>query len=91
MNEKRNPDLIAYIIEIEIMILSDENILKHMLKLKNYDKLFVEIINILLGFYENFCNNVIGWKIRSTIQEAIKFIKALGNVNFNYLFHNEIF
>ena len=31
MNEKRNPDLIAYIIEIEIMILSDENILKHML------------------------------------------------------------
>ena len=67
MNEKRNPDLIAYIIEIEIMILSDENILKHMLKLKNYDKLFVEIINILLGFYENFCNNVIGWKIRSTI------------------------
>ena len=91
MNEKRNPDLIAYIIEIEIMILSDENILKHMLKLKNYDKLFVEIINILLGFYENFCNNVIGWKIRNTILEAIKFIKALGNVNFNYLFHNEIF
>lgn len=64
MNEKRNPDVIVHIIDIEMMILSDENILKRMIELKNYDKLFIEIINILLGFYENFCNNVIGWKIR---------------------------
>ena len=60
------------------MILSDENILKRILELKNYDKLFIEIINLLLGFYENFCNNVIGWKIRKTILDAIKFIKSLG-------------
>ena len=60
MNERQNPEIIANIIEIEIMILSDENILKRILELKNYDKLIIEIINILLGFYENFCNNVIG-------------------------------
>ena len=60
MNEKRNPDVIIHIIEIEIMILSDENIIKRLLELKNYDKFFIESINILLEFYENFCNNVIG-------------------------------
>ena len=78
MNERHNPELIINIIEIEIMILSDENILKRITELKNYDKLFIELVNILLGFYENLCNNVIGWKIRKTILDAIKFIKKLG-------------
>ena len=80
MNEKRNPDVIIHIIEIEIMILSDENIIKRLLELKNYDKFFIESINILLEFYENFCNNVIGWKIRETILRSIKFFKSFGNL-----------
>ena len=70
------------------MILSDENILKRILELKNYDKLIIEIINILLGFYENFCNNVIGWKIRKTILDTIKFIKKLGKILFIFFLEN---
>ena len=53
MMDKKNAEILYfYVLEIVMELMNNQKILIKLSKLQNGGKIFVEIVNVLLGFYE---------------------------------------
>lgn len=78
MMDKKNAEILYfYVLEIVMELMNNQKILIKLSKLLIGGKLFVEIVNVLLGFYEQVLQNTIGLELKTCIQNSISIWKSL--------------